>query len=146
MGSHSTAPKTASYRANRPSENALPSGAYRFGVVRLFSFVFLTPALSVFLNISIGDSILPPLHASTSKDVSQRITSTCIASRVVDKDHGKVAITDRLSVCVPFPRSKSVPLSGMYDSSGDHFSSKNQIAMCNTLKMLMFLHSYGCVK
>ena len=46
MGSHSTAPTTVSYRANRPSENVLPSGAYCFGVVRRISFTFLTPALN----------------------------------------------------------------------------------------------------
>ena len=73
--------------------------------------------VSVLLNIGEGDSALPPLHASLSKDVLQRITSTCIASRVVDKDHGKVAITDRLTVYVPFPWSTSVPLSGVCDSS-----------------------------
>ena len=70
--------------------------------------------------------------ASISKDVLQRITSTCIASRVVDKDHGKVSITDRLSVCVPFPRSKSVPLSGMYDSSRDDLETKNSLPAQDT--------------
>ena len=89
----------------------------------------VTDDVSVFLKIGEGGSTLPPLPAFITKEVLQRITSTCIASRGVDKDHGEVAITDRLSVCGPSPWSKSVPLSGMYV---DHFSSKNQIAMCNT--------------
>ena len=71
---------------------------------------------------------MPPLHAFISKEVLQQITKACIASRVVDKDHGKVA-ADRFAVYVPFPWSKSTPLCGMYV---DRFSSKNQIAMCNT--------------
>ena len=36
-----------------------------------------------------------------------------------------MAITDRLAVCVPFPWSKSVPLSSMCDSSGDKQLAQN---------------------
>ena len=87
--------------------------------------------VSVFLNIGKGDPTLPPLHASISKEVLQRISSTRIPSRAVDFDHGKVAITDRFTVCVPFPWSQSLSLSCMCEP-GDHFSVQNQMSIVNT--------------